>query len=116
VIASRYRLRETPDDSYVQRTEWNVRDSDGTAILSLSATLTGGSRKTAELAARLGKPWLHLSREVDGHAAGARLRRFVRERRIRVLNVAGPRASTAPTVGDFVRLTLDRAFPSRSGG
>jgi len=115
-IAPRYRLRETPDDSYVQRTEWNVRDSDGTVILSLSATLTGGSRMTAELAARLGKPWLHLSRETDGDAAGARLRHFVRARRIRVLNVAGPRASTAPAVGDFVRLTLDRAFPPRSGG
>jgi len=41
-IARHYRLTETPGDSYAQRTELNVRASDGTAILSLSRTLTGG--------------------------------------------------------------------------
>ena len=29
-IPARYQLVETPTDSYLQRTEWNVRDSDGT--------------------------------------------------------------------------------------
>src|SRR6266498_3663785 len=53
-IARLYLLTETPADSYAPRTEWNVRDSDGTAILSLSQTLTGGSRKTAELARQYG--------------------------------------------------------------
>lgn len=113
-IPSRYRLSETPDDAYVQRTEWNVRDSDGTVILSLSRTLTGGSAATVALARRHGKPWIHLAREACGEDAGAELRRFVEERRIRVLNVAGPRASTEPGIAAFVIGTLAQAFPRDS--
>lgn len=110
VIPARYRLTETPSESYEQRTEWNVRDSDGTAILTLSAALTGGSRATAEFARTLGRPCLHLAREAEGEAAAARLRRFVDEHRIRVLNVAGPRAAGEPGVGAFVRRTLEAAL------
>ena len=109
-IARRYRLVETPSESYIQRTEWNVRDSDGTVILSLSRTLTGGSSKTAEIAGQRGKPWLHLPRDASAGDAGERLRRFVRQHGIRVLNVAGPRASAEPDIGAFVRATLDLAF------
>jgi len=109
-IAQRYRLAETPSDSYAQRTEWNVRDSDGTVILTLAETLTGGSKKTADLARQYGKPALHLARERGGRDAGERLRRFAQAHGIRVLNVAGPRASTEPAIHEFVRETLDRAF------
>ena len=109
-IPGQYRLTETPDAVYVQRTEWNVRDSDGTVILSLSRTLTGGSSKTAEFARRLGRPWIHLAKETHGESAATELRRFVEERGIRVLNVAGPRASTEPAIGAFVLAVLDRAF------
>jgi hypothetical protein len=117
-IAPRYALAETPGADYEQRTEWNVRDSDGTVILSLSPALSGGSRRTAELAARYGRPWLHLCRDRDRGDAAARLRRFVEERGIRVLNVAGPRASTEPGVGGFVREVLEGAFgaPRGQGG
>jgi putative molybdenum carrier protein len=115
-IPDRYRLTETPSDSYVQRTEWNVRDSDGTVILGLAEMLTGGSRRTAELARQYGRPWLHLARDAPARDAGRELREFVQERGIRVLNVAGPRASTEPAVGEFVRAILDLAFPSARTG
>jgi len=42
-IDSRHRLKETPSGDYVERTEWNVRDSDGTVVLSIAAVLKGGS-------------------------------------------------------------------------
>jgi hypothetical protein len=112
-IPARYRLTETPTERSEHRTERNVRDSDGTVILSLSATLTGGSRTTAECATRLGRPWLHLSRQADAEGAADALRRFVADHEIRVLNVAGPRASGEPDVGDFVRTTLERALGTR---
>ena len=117
VIAARYHLRETPSERYEQRTEYNVRDSDGTVILTLSPALTGGSRLTAERAAALDRPWLHLSRAMDGETAADRLRRFVAERGIRALNVAGPRASGEPGIGDWVRSTLEAALapPGPSG-
>jgi hypothetical protein len=114
-IADRYRLTETPSDDYLQRTEWNVRDADGTVIVSLSPTLSGGSKKTAELAERHGKPWLHVARDASAGDPGERLRRFVREHGIRVLNVAGPRASTEPGIGPFVTATLTLAFDPPSG-
>lgn len=115
-LEERYALRETPDADYAQRTEWNVRDSDGTVIFSLATTLTGGSKLTAEMAARWRKPCLHLSRDRDGERAGERLRQFIQQHRIRVLNVAGPRASHEPGVARFVLETLESLFhlpPSR---
>src|SRR6478735_3602017 len=51
-IDNGYRLQETPSANYVQRTEWNVRDSDSTVIFSIGETLTGGSKKTVDLAGR----------------------------------------------------------------
>jgi hypothetical protein len=60
VIPIAYPLTETPSSDYAQRTEWNVRDSDATVIFSLAPRLTGGSRLTRDLAARHGRPFLHL--------------------------------------------------------
>jgi len=105
-----YELRETPEEQYPQRTEWNVRDSDGTVIFSIAPELTGGSKLTAELAAELKKPWLHLSQLQDGLEAVGRLRVFISENHIRVLNVAGPRASNEPAVARFVIETLEGLF------
>jgi hypothetical protein len=101
-IPGQYQVIEAPSPDPVQRSEWNVRDSDGTAILSISQQLVRGSKKTEEFAARLGKPLIHISRQRDGSGAAKLLREFLRANRIEVLNVAGPRASEEPEVSDFV--------------
>jgi len=109
-IAPRYKLNETPAASYAQRTEWNVRDSDGTVVFTLDCKVTGGSKQTVRFAHSLGKPWLHLAancRQVD-HAAV--LRCFIVEHRLKTLNVAGPRQSEEPGIGRFVTSTLRRAL------
>jgi hypothetical protein len=112
VIPAHYLLRETPSSHYSQRTEWNVRDSDATVVFSIKPRLTGGTRLTFELARRLGKPVLHLSRdEADATAAVGGLRAFIEDGSVRTLNVAGPRASQEPEIGDFVRAVLTAAFP-----
>src|SRR5438105_2044217 len=49
-IEERYQLMETPSKDPIQRTEWNARDSDATLVFSIARQLTGGSRKTVELA------------------------------------------------------------------
>lgn len=110
-IDVRYQLKETPRADYLQRTEWNARDSDGTVIFSIGEILTGGSKKTVELARKHGKPVFHISKTVGISAAEAGLRRFVEEHGIRVLNVAGPRASKEPEVSAFVKEVLDRTRP-----
>ena len=49
-IDSKYPLQETPSSSYLQRTEWNVRDSDATVLFSIQPILSGGSKRTMEFA------------------------------------------------------------------
>ena len=103
-IESCYRLRETPSSKPAQRTEWNVRDSDGTVIFSVGKKLSGGSLLTTRFARSYHKPCLHLhclSRNPAGE-----LKEFIRQHRIKTLNVAGPRASQEPGVGEFVRAVL----------
>jgi hypothetical protein len=111
IIPARYQLKETPSSSYLQRTEWNIRDSDGTVVFSIAAELTGGSKKTVFLAHKIGKPLLRISR--DGGVASSpdqELARFIRDGRIKVLNVAGPRASKVPEIDGFVKEVLTKAL------
>jgi len=107
MIEARYDLRETPEADYLQRTEWNVRDSDATVIFSLAPQLTGGSLATAELASGLGKPYLHLSGLQDVLDNVRQLAVFLHRHEVRVLNVAGPRASGEPQVGAFIQSIFD---------
>jgi hypothetical protein len=113
-IPAKYKLEETPSRDYPQRTEWNVRDSDGTAIFSIAPVLTGGSLKTIRLAERHEKPVVHISRERDSEKAAEKLASFIGGKKIRVLNVAGPRASKEPDVEAFVEWVLSRALRTES--
>ena len=108
MIDARYDLRETPEADYLQRTEWNVRDSYATVIFSLAPQLTGGSLATAELASSLGKPCLHLSGLQDVLDNVRQLAVFLHRHEVRVLNVAGPRASGEPQVGAFIQSIFDK--------
>ncbi|MBC7806720.1 MAG: putative molybdenum carrier protein [Akkermansiaceae bacterium] len=112
-IDPKYPLTETPSVRYIQRTEWNARDSDATVILTTGTELTEGSLATAIRATKQGKPWLHLSREIcngDANRAGRLLRDFCVRHTILTLNVAGPRASKEPTVNEWVSDVLHAAF------
>ena len=106
-IDTRYLLRETPEADYLQRTEWNVKDSDATLIISLAPQLTGGSLATMELTAAHDKPCLHLSGLQDASDNAPQLANFLRKNEVKILNVAGPRASGEPQLGAFVHAILD---------
>jgi len=93
-IPERYPLRETPTEMYAERTAWNVRDADATLILT-RGTPTGGTATTIEVARDLGKPLLVV--EPDKVEVESVIR-WLREVDVATLNVAGPRASTAPGV------------------
>ena len=109
-INPRYKLKETPSSGYVQRTEWNVRDSDGTVVFSIAPVLTGGSKKTIELAHKHRKPVIHIARDGGSALPALALLRFIQDNKIKVLNVAGPRASEEPDVGAFVKDVLGKAL------
>ena len=107
-IDLRYQLQETPSKGYSQRTEWNVRDSDGTVIFSIAPALTGGSKQTFNFAMKQQKPLFLISDQGGQASPETELLHFIRVNTIRVLNVAGPRASKEPEIASFVREVLDK--------
>ncbi|MFO1497876.1 MAG: putative molybdenum carrier protein [Verrucomicrobiota bacterium] len=84
----------------------------GTVVFSIKPTLTGGSKKTVELARKHDKPVLHVWRDggPDGH--GQLLRQFIAGNRIGILNAARLCASGKPEVGAFVMEVLEAAWSS----
>jgi hypothetical protein len=103
-----YRLRETPSSAYLQRTEWNVRDSDATLIFTMTDRLDGGSKRTVEFAEKLNRPWLHFRPGVHPKF----IARFLQRHAVIRLNVAGKRESSAPGIGQFVSDALSAAVVS----
>ena len=107
-IGGQYNLKETPESQYAQRTEWNVRDSHATLLVTLDSRLFGGTKQTLQFARRYKKPCLHVARIVPLHRTVTALRNFIRDHQIETLNIAGSRESDEPGVGEFVRTILDR--------
>lgn len=96
VIPEHYPLKELKKGGYLERTIQNIVDADGTLILYFG-DLDGGTEETVFRCIKLCKPCklidgseISIKRAVQLAAA------FVRSRSIRVLNVAGPRASKCP--------------------
>lgn len=90
-----YPLDETLSSDYAVRTEWNVRDSDGTLILA-SGPLTGGTAYTAACARKLAKT-CHIV-DLSGTARVEPAWKWIEQHGIRRLNIAGPRESTSPGI------------------
>ncbi len=90
-------LVETPTANASVRTEWNVRDSDATLLLTdRPDSLSGGTALTRDLATRLGRAFL-----VTSTAEVETVRSWLQGLREQsgqplVLNVAGPRESKEP--------------------
>jgi hypothetical protein len=86
-------VKETDSRKLALRTEWNVRDSDATLILS-RGRLSGGSALTERLAKRYAKPYLHVDLAVlSPDEARVRIAHWLDNLDGVVLNVAGPRRS-----------------------
>jgi hypothetical protein len=95
-IPAHYPLEETPGAEYPQRTEWNVRDSDGTLVLTLGQA-DRGTTLTIALAKRNGKPYLVV--DLTDPPEAATIREWTEKHQIHILNVAGPRESSTPGIG-----------------
>jgi alkanesulfonate monooxygenase SsuD/methylene tetrahydromethanopterin reductase-like flavin-dependent oxidoreductase (luciferase family) len=80
-------------------------------IFTIAAKLAGGSKRTAEFAAKHGKPLLHISYAVSYECPEAQLAAFVRVNDIKTLNVAGSRGPKEPKVAGLMRKSLN-AFVS----
>jgi len=110
-IDPRYQLRETESEKYDERTEKNVIDSDGTLILC-RGELTGGTKLTRRYTRRHKRPLRVVDfDEIANHKAAVDdVRRWLASQQIEVLNVAGPRESTAPGIGTEAAAFLRKLF------
>lgn len=107
VLPERYRMEEMPTESYPKRTEQNVKDAHGTLIVT-RGPLTCGSLLTKKLASQNKKPWCHIDLAfVDEFEAAVILNSFISDYTIKILNVAGPRASSDPGIYRDVKAILE---------
>lgn len=104
-IPDMYPLRETPSKEYAQRTAWNVRDSDGTLLIT-ERELEGGTALTRKEAEQRKQPWIQVEEGDDQSVS--RIREWIEHHDIRVLNVAGPRSSEAEGIYAKARAIMER--------
>ncbi len=95
-----YPLVETPSAKYEPRTEWNVRDSDGTLIFTQGAP-SGGTALTIDYAEKHHKPYLVV--DFNETIPAREVKNWITNNQIATLNVAGPRASKQPTIYDLAK-------------
>ena len=110
-----YPLRETPLARVVQRTLWNMRDSDATLVLARHRPQRGwGGSAILTSQAGVARPRLVVDPRADRgpRQAGAWLRRH----RVRLLNVGGPRASEDAEIYDLARDFLERLLLAPGNG
>jgi hypothetical protein len=116
VIPSEFPLKETPVDRSPnapeiprsQRTEWNVRDSDGTIAIVTGEGVDPGTEWTIECAKRDQRPLLVC--DVDDPNAQEKIDEWLAVNRIATLNVAGPSEATFPGIGANAYQLLRQMF------
>jgi hypothetical protein len=113
VLARYPKLHETPLANPVQRTEWNVRDSERLMVLlDRRGLVSSGTEHAIMHAGELGRPVLVL--DLDETDAPLRATAWLNECAQRGLKlcIAGPRESEAPGIyakaRDFLGALLDR--------
>ena len=106
------RSSDAPDIPRSQRTEWNVRDSDGTLVIQAEdAAADPGTGWAIECAKRYKRSLLVC--HFDDPNAKQRIVEWVASNSIRTLNVAGPSESSAPGIGDKAYALLMQVFTTR---
>jgi len=109
-ISTRYPLTETDGPDYPERTARNVREADGTLILTRGAP-RGGTALTREIAERHAKPCLVI--DLDSAADPRSIGVWLARQGIRTLNIAGPRESTNPGIYRQAHDFLQRALAAQ---
>ena len=98
-IDGKYPLEETSTEQVAVRTEWNVRDTDGTLIFN-RGELSGGTAYTLVCTIKHQKPNLVI--QLEEPVSIERIQQWINEHNIQILNIAGPRASKCPSIYEDV--------------
>jgi len=109
-LPEEYQLQEMPTASYPARTEQNVIDSDGTVIFSRGKP-TGGTDYTRKMVLKHKRHLVHIDLKLQtSYDAAYRILSTIEFYHIKILNVAGPRASKDPAIYNDVFKILDMAY------
>ncbi len=95
-----YRLEETDSPDYPVRTERNVVEGDATLIL-YRGQLSGGTLLTLRSAEEHQRPVLAV--DLDSPGPTGEIHKWMEKNQVQVLNVAGPRESQCPGIGELSR-------------
>jgi hypothetical protein len=111
VLAKYPRLKETPLPNPVQRTEWNVRDSDAALIVTDSKGLSVsiGTRRADRWAHKHGKPEIVVDASEGKAPAHATAWLVAQRKRFgphMTLSIGGPRESEAPGIYARARVLI----------
>jgi len=106
-IPDRYALGETDSSEYFERTERNVLEGDATLILC-RGPLSGGTELTLRLTEQHRRPCLVV--DLDRRVEPAEVHRWLEQKGVEILNVAGPRESQSPGIAELAREFLVRVF------
>ena len=102
-LPEKYRMDELNTDSYPVRTLENVKRSDGTLIVS-HGELSGGSALTRRYALEEGRACMHVDLSLKSVTNwGEEVSGWITKNRIKILNVAGPRASSDDNIYELTR-------------
>ena len=106
-IPDRYPVKELEQGSFVERTMQNVKDSDATVIIYFDK-LRGGAEQTVRFCIEQKRPHKLIdAAEISAENAANSIFDLVRENKIEILNVAGPRLSEWPHGYDYAFQVLD---------
>jgi hypothetical protein len=104
-IPDKYPLRETPSRDPGERTSWNVRDTDGTLVIH-DGHLDEGTAFTVSTCMIQDKPVIEV--DLSGQYDSGKVREWIIRNNIKVLNVAGPRQSSAINIYEQAYMFLVR--------
>ncbi len=105
-IAEKYPLQELPDGGYEERTLKNVQDSDATIIIYFKS-ISGGTKETLLYCLNEKKPYLLIDGSgITEDSASKRIKQFIDENQILLLNVAGPRASKEKRAYEYTKQVI----------
>ena len=105
-----YGLVEHESSDYPPRTEDNVKNSDATIIFDLAKKFAPGSALTIKLCKAYNKPYLLIKR-IDDLLIAENISQFLLSYKVRILNVAGNRESSAPGIFEKVKNVLIESIP-----
>jgi len=113
-IPAQYPVQELAVGGFTERTLQNVKDSDGTVII-YPGKLGGGTEQTVRFSIEQRRPHQLIdASKISAEDAAKLIAGFVRNHKIDILNVAGPRQSEWAEAYDYTFRTLDIFLTLRS--